>query len=72
MNEQLIQIFEDSNYTVKGFAEILGISRVTLYKILNNKSFLTVKKFNIYNERLHNYQKGLKQKRNSIHEFTRE
>ena len=71
MNEQLIQIFEDSNYTAKGFAEIIGVSRTTLYKILNNKSFLTVKKFYIYNERLHNYQKKLNQKRKIIYEFTK-
>ena len=71
MNEQLIQIFKDSNYTAKGFAEIIGISRITLYKILNHKSFLTVKKFYIYNERLHNYQKKIQQKRKIIYEFTR-
>ena len=72
MNVQLIQIFEYSNYTAKGFAEIIGVSRTTLYKILNHKTFLTVKKFYIYNEKLHNYQKKLQQKRKIIYEFTRE
>ena len=71
MNEQLIQIFKDSNYTAKGFAEIIGVYRITLYKILNHKSFLTIKKFYIYNERLHNYQKKLNQKIKIIYEFTR-
>ena len=68
MNKELKEIFEKSNLTHLGFAEAIGISRITLYKILTNKIILSKPKFEFYTE---NYDK-YKQKRTNLKKLINE
>ena len=68
MNKELKEIFEKSNLNHLGFAEAIGISRITLYKILTNKIILSKPKFEFYTE---NYDK-YKQKRTNLKKLINE
>jgi len=56
MNKELKEIYEKSNLNHFGFSEAIGISRITLCKILNNKIILSKPKFEFYIENYDKYQ----------------
>ena len=70
MNEELIKLYRNSKYTVKGFAQVLGISRTRLYNVLNKKQILGERTFHKYKVKLTKHQNKLTKKRKLIYEFT--
>lgn len=69
MNEDFKQLYENSKYSAKGFAEILGISRTRFYNILSEKQILGERTFNKYKVKLLKYQKKTTKKRKIIYEL---
>ena len=68
MNKELKEMFEKSNLTHLGFSEAIGISRISLYKILNDKIILSKPKFEFYTENYNRY----KQKRINLKKLINE
>ena len=68
MNKELKEMFEKSNLTHLGFSEAIGISRISLYKILSNKIILSKPKFEFYTENYNRY----KQKRINLKKLINE
>ena len=69
MNENFRKLYEESNYSVIGFSQIIGISRQRFYRIINNKQILRETTYYKYKIKFLKNQKRITKKQKLIKEF---